>query len=88
MICPICKREPEDLAHAYDHIRKEEAYGIYAYDPATASSTLVLHPIKGRLTMPEVGELRKRLGKWEQFIYGSRLRIIEQSQTFVRWKIN
>ena len=86
LICPVCNKESEEIAHAYDHIRQDEAYGIYAYELHTARSTLVLHPIQQPLTRPQIWEMRKKLGKWEQLIYGTRLRILEQSQVRLRWK--
>jgi hypothetical protein len=74
------------VAHAYDHIRKNEAYGIHTWDPATAGSTLVIYPMERPFARPQLQEMRRRR-KWKTFIDGSRLKTMEEGKMFVRWTI-
>jgi hypothetical protein len=62
MKCPVCKKVPEDFReHALNHVRADEAYAIETWDHVEGEANLVLHPVKGPLTMKRTKSLTRQL---------------------------
>jgi hypothetical protein len=83
--CVVCHRVVRNLLkHAYGHIRRNEAYGVRAWNAKTRSSTLRLVPTKRKLTWKQLTRLQKRFEKGTSaLIDGRKLRLMERQSVIL-----